>query len=116
MTDGAGLAGDAAAGDGADDVHLAHHVGGNQGLPDQELQGVQAEVIVDVPAIDDDGAGTVLINANPGDGGLPPAGAVGILFLAFVHVVLHLQINPGSRARASGRRACALHPCRASTG
>ena len=88
VTDGAGLAGDAAAGDGADDVHLAHHVGGDQGLTDQELQGVQAKVIIDVPAVDDDGAGSILIDTNPGDGGLPPTGAVGILSLAFVHVVL----------------------------
>ena len=85
MTDGAGLAGDAAAGDGADDVHLAQQVGGDQGLTDQQLQGIETEVVVDIPAVDDDGTGAVLINADTGDGGLPPAGAVGILLLAFVH-------------------------------
>ena len=98
MTDGAGLAGDAAAGDGADDVHLAHHVGGDQGLTDQELQGVQAKVIIDVPAVDDDGAGSILIDTNPGDGGLPPTGAVGILSLLLSYMLCYTSksiLGPG---------------------
>ncbi len=48
VTDGAGLAGDTAAGDGSNDVHLAQLLGGDQGLADQQLQGLQAKVIVDV--------------------------------------------------------------------
>ena len=34
VTDGAGLAGHAAAGDGSNDIHLAQGVGGSQGLTD----------------------------------------------------------------------------------
>ena len=85
VSDSAGLAGNAATGDGDRDVDLAQHVSGDQGLTDDQLQGVQAEVLIDVPTVDDDGAGAVLINANTGHGGLPAAGAVGILLLALVH-------------------------------
>ena len=60
MAHGASLTGDAAAGDGGDDVHLANHAGGDQGLADDELQGLQAEVVVDITAVDGDGAGAVL--------------------------------------------------------
>ena len=48
MTDSAGLTGNAAAGDGDNDVNLAQHVGGDQGLTNDQLQGLQTEVIVDV--------------------------------------------------------------------
>ena len=50
VTDSAGLAGNAAAGDGDNDVNLAQHVGGDQGLTDDQLQGLQTEVVVDVAA------------------------------------------------------------------
>ena len=86
VTDSAGLTGNAAAGDGDNNINLAGHIGGNQRLIDDQLQGVQTEVVVDLAAVDDDGAGAVLINANTGDGGLPTAGAVVILLLALVHV------------------------------
>ena len=88
MTDGAGLAGDAAAFDGADEVDLAEHVGGGQRLTDDHLQRVEAEVIVDVTTVDGDGAGAALIQANAGDGGFATAGAVLILSLALVHSLL----------------------------
>ena len=88
MTDSAGLAGNAAALDGADDVDLADGVGADQGLTDDELQGIETEVVVDVTAVDDDGAGAVLVNANTGDGRLTSAGAILILSLAFVHDLL----------------------------
>ena len=88
MTDSAGLAGNAAALDGADDVNLADGVGADQGLTNDELQGIETEVVVDVTAVDDDGAGAVLVNANAGDGRLTSAGAVLILSLAFVHDLL----------------------------
>ena len=64
VADGAGLAGDAAAGDGDNQVNLAQGVGGDQGLADQQLQGLQAEVLVDIAAVDGDGAGAVLIDAT----------------------------------------------------
>ena len=54
MTQSAGLAGNAAAGNGGNDVHLAGVAGQIQGLTDHHLQGVQAEVIIDVPAVDGD--------------------------------------------------------------
>ena len=70
MTDSAGLAGNAAACDGDNNVNLAQHISGDQGLTDDQLQGLQTEVVVDLTAIDDDGAGAVLVNANTGNGGL----------------------------------------------
>src|SRR5699024_5606559 len=85
VADGAGLAGDAAAGDGDNQVNLAQGVGGDQGLADQQLQGLQAAVLVDIAAVEGDGAGAVLIDADAGHGGLPAAGAVVILSLALVH-------------------------------
>ena len=84
MTDSAGLAGNAAACDGDNDVDLAQHVSGDQGLTDDQLQGLQTEVIVDVAAIEDDGTGAVLVNTNTGNGGLTTASAVKILLLALV--------------------------------
>ena len=84
MTDSAGLAGNTAACNGNNNVDLADQIGGDQGLIYDQLQGVQTEVVVDLTAVDDDGTGAVLINANTGDGGLPTAGAVKILLLALV--------------------------------
>ena len=84
MTDSAGLAGNAAAGDGSHDVHLLHVTSGNQGLTNQQLQGLQAEVIVDVAAVDGDGAGAILKQVNAGDGGLPTAGAIQIGLLRLI--------------------------------
>ena len=90
VTDGTGLAGDAAALDGADHVHLAEQVGGDQRLTDDQLQGVETEVVVDLAAVDNNGTGAVLINADTGDRGLAAAGA--------------------SRLRASGQHGCAPDP------
>ena len=44
VTDGAGLAGHAAAGDGRFDVDLADGAGGDQGLADDELQGLETKM------------------------------------------------------------------------
>ncbi len=85
MADGAGLAGHAAAGDGGNDVHLAQGVGSGQGLANQQLQGLQAEVIVDVAAVDGDRAGAVGEQMHPGHGGLAAAGAIQIRLLALIH-------------------------------
>ena len=57
----------------------------NLGLTDQELQGLQAEVIVDVPAVDGDSAGAVGEEMHAGHGGLPAAGAIQIRLLALIH-------------------------------
>ena len=85
MTDGACLTGHAAAGDSDNQVNLAQHVGSDQRLTNQQLQGLQTEVIVDVTAVDGDGTGAAFINTDSGDGGLPTAGALLILSLALVH-------------------------------
>ena len=86
VTDSASLAGNAATSDGNDNVNLANQVSADQGLIDDQLQGLQTEVVVDVAAVDDHGAGAILINADTGDGGLPTAGAVVVILLALVHV------------------------------
>ena len=79
VADSASLAGNTAAGDGDNDVNLAQQIQGGQGLTDDQLQGLQTEVIVDVTTVDDDGAGAVLVNTNTSDGRLTSAGAVLIL-------------------------------------
>lgn len=86
MTDRAGLSGDAAAGDGGDNVHLADGGGGDQGLTDNELQGLKTEILVDVPAVDGDGAGPAGEQVHAGHGGLPAAGAVMIRLLTLIHI------------------------------
>ena len=110
VTDGAGLAGDAAAGDGGHDVHLAQLLGGDQGLTDQELQGLQAEVIVDVTAVDGDGTSAVGEQMHAGHGGLPTAGAIEIRLLALIHD----RLPPAySAAQISGFwAACSCSPAR----
>ena len=85
MTQGAGLAGNAAAFHGGNDVHLTQGIGGIQGLADHHLQGLQAEVIVDVAAVDGDGAGAVGEQMHAGHGGLAAAGTVQIRLLALIH-------------------------------
>ena len=55
VTDSAGLAGNAAAADGNDNIDLVDQLSGDQGLTNDQLQGLQTEVIIDVAAIDDDG-------------------------------------------------------------
>ena len=84
----ASLAGDAAASDGSNDVDLANQTSGLQGLADDQLQGLQTEILVDLTTVDDDGAGAVLVDADACDGGLTTAGAVKLLLLALVHVKL----------------------------
>ena len=84
VADGAGLAGHAAAGDGGDDVHLAEGVGGDQRLTDDQLQGLETEVVVDVTAVDGDGAGPAGEEVHARHGALPAAGAVHISLLALI--------------------------------
>ena len=86
VADGAGLTGDAAAGDSGDDVHLAHRGGGDQGLTDDELQGLQTEILLNVPAVDGDGAGAVGEEVHAGHRGLPTASAVVIGLFTLIHL------------------------------
>ena len=78
-------------------------------MKERKKYGLKAKVIVDVTAVDGDGAGAVLVNANAGDAGLTTAGAVKILFLALVHTMLP-PISPESRLRASGQHEDAQRP------
>ena len=95
VTDGAGLAGDAAAADGGFNVDLAEKVQSGEGLADQQLQGLQTEVIVDIPAVDGDGAGAVGEEVNAGHGGFPTAGPVEISLLAGIHLLSSLRPDLG---------------------
>ena len=99
------LAGAPAAGDGGGDIHLAQQVCGVQGLADNELQGLQAEVVVDVTAVDGDGTSAVGEQMHPGHGGLPAAGAVMVRLLALIHGLT----PPYSAAHSSG--FCAAWMC-----
>ena len=54
MTDCAGLAGNAAACNAANDVELAVGVGYVKGLTNEELEGFKAEIFVDVSVVDGD--------------------------------------------------------------
>ena len=48
MTDSAGLTGNTATANGDNNVNLTQQVGSDQGLTNDQLQGLQTEVIVDV--------------------------------------------------------------------
>ena len=110
VADGAGLAGNAAAGNGGLDVNLADGAGGDQGLTDDELQGIQTEVVVDITAVDGDRAGAVGDEVNAGNGGLSAAGAVHIGLLALIGCHISLPPLSGPKLRASGLHGCARRP------
>ena len=80
MADCSRLAGDAAAGDGADDIELLGNSAEIKRLADDQLQGLETEVIVDIAAVDGDSAGA-LIEADSGDRVLFAAGAVKVRIL-----------------------------------
>ena len=58
MTNSAGLSGKSAALNGNDDIELALSSGNAERLVDDELQGLEAEVIVDRLAVDGNNAGS----------------------------------------------------------
>ena len=103
MAQGAGLAGNAAAGDSGHDIHFAGVSGRLQGLADDHLQGLQAKIIVDVPAVDGDASGSAGEQVDAGDGGLPAAGTVQIGLFRLIHT-----LPPYSASRAMGFWACCL--------
>ena len=86
MADSASLAGNTATGNADDDVILALEAQQDQRRADDQLQGLQTEVAVDVTVVDGDltGAG---VNANAGNGILTTTSAVEIRF-GFVYVRL----------------------------
>ena len=83
VTDRACLTGDAAALNVGNDVILADSIGNAERLVDNELEGFQTEIIVDVTTVDGDLAGTG-IQTNAGDGALSSAGTVEIRLCAGV--------------------------------
>ena len=85
MAQSTGLTGHTAALDGSHDIHLAQSAGGVQGLANHHLQGLQTEVIVDITAVDGDGAGAIGEQMHTGHGGLTTAGAVHIGILRLIH-------------------------------
>ena len=86
VADSASLTGNTAAGNADDDVILALEAQQDQRRADDQLQGLQTEVVVDITIVDGDltGAG---VNANAGNGILTTTSAVEIRF-GFVHVRL----------------------------
>lgn len=83
VADGTGLTGNAAARDGTHDVELAEGVCKVERLADDQFEGLEAEVIVDITTVDGDRTGTG-IEPHAGNGLFPPAGTVKIRS-AFVH-------------------------------
>ena len=79
MADSASLTGNTAAGNADDDVILALEAQQDQRRADDQRQGLQTEVVVDVTVIDGDLA-SALINANAGNGILTTTSAVEIRF------------------------------------
>src|SRR4249919_1711433 len=76
--DGAGLAGDAAAFDGDRDVELVGHFGQLERLAHDHARGFAAKELVELTAVDGDGAFT-RTQEHAGGGGLATAGAVVVL-------------------------------------
>ena len=60
MTDRARLTGHAAAADTADNVELLAGLGEDEGLTNDQLEGLKTEVIVDISVIDGDLTGTLI--------------------------------------------------------
>ena len=86
VADSASLAGNTAAGNADDDVILALEAQQDQRRADDQLQGLQTEVVVDVTVVDGDLA-SALVDAHAGNGILTTTSAVEIRF-GFVHVRL----------------------------
>ena len=86
VADSASLAGNTAAGNADDDIVLALQAQQDQRRTDDQLQGLQTEVVIDITIVDGDLAGAG-VNANAGNGILTTTSAVEIRF-GFVHVRL----------------------------
>ena len=86
VADSASLTGNTAARNADDDVVLALQAQQDQRRTDDQLQGLQTEVAVDVAIVDGDLAGAG-VNANAGNGILTTTSAVELRF-GFVHIRL----------------------------
>ena len=85
VTDCTCLAGDTATGNVGDDVKLAGSAGYAEGLVNDELQGLETEVLIDGTAVDGDLAGAG-VNTDTSDGLLSAAGAVEVGLCTGVHI------------------------------
>ncbi len=84
MTDGTGLAGHAAAGDAALDIEFIQRTREGQRLADDQLQGFQAKILVELAAVYFDAAGA-LIQTHTGNRLFAAAGAVEIGSFIVIH-------------------------------
>ena len=89
VTDSACLAGDTAALSSANDVELAFGAGYGEGLVNDELEGFETEVFVDVSLIDGDHTGAG-VNTNAGNGFFSSTGTVEVGFCTSIHGSLNL--------------------------
>ena len=93
-------------------VKLAEGIGKGHGLTNDQFQSLQAEIIVDVSAVNGDLAGAG-VQTNAGHGALSTAGAIVIGILALVHGLFLLSIK---FLRASGQRGRGSHHGRCGSG
>ena len=108
MAHSTGLTGYAAAGNGGFDIDLAKGVGRNQRLTDDELKGIESEVIIDVTAVDGDGTGAVGDEVDTCYGGLSAACSVEIGALGLISCQYSSSsFISGPKLRASVLRGCA---------
>ncbi len=84
VTDRTCLSGETAALNGCNDIELAGSVGYAEGLVNDELKGLETEVLIDVLAIDGDSTGTG-IKTNASYRALSSASAVKIRLSASIH-------------------------------
>ena len=91
MTDRTCLTGQTATLNVCDNVKLAHGVGGAERLVDDELQGLQTEVLIDVLLVNGDntGAGD---DANTSNGLLSSAGAVEIRLCTSISIIFRIPL------------------------
>ena len=109
MTHRAGLAGQTAAGDGADDVVLAGAVGRDQRLLDHHAQHRTGEIDFDLAGVDDDLAGARL-DPDAGDRVLALAGGIGAALLVELLDVFRRFRAPASSAPTAGRETAWCRP------
>ena len=109
VTDSASLTSNATTCNGADDVELTLGLGESQGLTNDELKSIEAEVFVDAPVVDGDVTGT-LVHSYPGNRAFSSTGAVKIRF-----GIVHLKSLPSQIKtrilQASEQHGYAQHLC-----
>ena len=103
VADSTGLTGNTAACNAANDVELLFGTGENERLTNDRLEGIKAEIIVDIAVVDRDLTGA-LVNSYTCNGAFSSAGAVEIRCLI---VLIRLPPIKVPKPSASAPRACA---------